>query len=54
MPKKRNFLVKISQKVPQNAFFFHNFGQDKVFLVLSLSSKNQFGRPTKKVDKIFK
>ena len=62
-PKKRNFLVKIFQKVPKNAFFglfFQNFAccpnnlaKIGTKTVLWESSKNQFGRPKKNV-KIFK
>ena len=46
------FLVKIFKKLPKNAFFSfkilpaaRNLGQNRDFLVLSESSKNQFGRP---------
>ena len=59
-PKKRDFLIETFQKVPKNAFcglFFKNLpaaGQIWVFVVVSESSQNQFGRPKKKVDNIFK
>ena len=57
-PKKLTFLVNIFQKVPKNSFFSkfcwcRNFGQNRVFLVLWENSENQFGRPRKKVEKIF-
>ena len=51
-------------KMPKNAFlacFFlkiclrlKKFGRSRVFVVLSESSENQFGRPKKKISKIFK
>ena len=52
-PKKREFLVDVSQKVPKNAFFlafsffrkFRKFGQTRVFIVIWEGSENQFGRP---------
>ena len=40
-PKKRNFLVKIFQKVAY-------LGRNRVFIVLWKSSENHFGRPRKK------
>ena len=55
-PKKRDFLVSIFQKVPKNAFFGlfskiclrrRKLGQIWVFIVVSVSSQNQFGRPKK-------
>ena len=60
--EKRDFSVDIFQKVPKNAFlaFFkiclrrRTFYQIKVFIVVWESSEKQFGRPKKKVDKIFK
>ena len=62
-PKKRDFLVKIFQKVPKNAFFglffqifacgAKNFAKTGTKPCIRESSKNQFGRPKKKVDKIF-
>ena len=56
MPKKRNFLVKIFQKVPKNAFFGLFF-----FLKFACGAANCLGRAQKinsvdlekKVDKIF-
>ena len=62
VPKKRDFLVKIFQKGPKNAFFglfFQNlpaaqkFLGKKIFLVLWGSSENQYARPKKNVDKVF-
>ena len=61
---KRNFLVKIFQKVPKNAFFDcffsskiclrrRKFCQSRGKTVFWESSKNQFGRPKKKAVKIF-
>ena len=56
-PKKLNFLVKIFQKVPKNAFFacfFKNLPVARKILpnwgktVLLEILKNQFGRPKKK------
>ena len=50
-----NVLVKTFQKNALNAKTWSNpfFGRNMVFLVLSESSENQFGRP-KKADTIFK
>ena len=57
-PKKRNFLVKIFQKLPKNAYFglfFPNFAcraenlaQIGIKQCFGKSSENQFGRPKKK------
>ena len=62
-PKKRDFLVNIFQKVPKNCFFDcfffkiclrrRKFSQNRGKTMLWESSKNQFGRPKKKVVKIF-
>ena len=58
-PRKRGFLLNIFQKVRKNAIWpvFSKFclrrrNFYRVFLVLWQSSKNLFGRPKKKVDKI--
>ena len=63
-PKKLNFLVKIYQKCLKTPFFWpffskiclrrRKFGQIWVFIVVSESSQNQFGRFKKKVDIFFK
>ena len=70
-PKKRDFFVKIFQKVPKNGFLTvfskiclrrRKFCQNRGKTVLWESSKNQFGRPTKKkvvkifeyIDKVYK
>ena len=56
-PKKRDFFVKIFQKLPQNGFSDcfskiclrrRKFCQSRGKTVLWESSKNQFGRPKKK------
>ena len=45
-PKKNDFLVKIFQK--KATVRRKKFGQNRVFIVISESSENQFGRPMKK------
>ena len=62
-PKKRDFLSQFSKKMFKNAqidLFFQKFAcgaehlaKHGVFLLLYESSENQFGRPKKKVIKIF-
>ena len=62
-PKKRDFLGTVFQKVPKNSFFglffqsfvfgAENFVKIGKKTMLLESSKNQFGRPKKRVDKIF-
>ena len=47
-PKKRDFFVKIFQKLPKNGFFDCFFKKVPSKTVLWESSKNQFGRPKKK------
>ena len=62
-PKKRDFFVKIFQKLPKNGFFDcffskiclrrRKFCQIRGKSVLWKSSKNQFGRPKKKRSKFW-
>ena len=54
--QKTQLLAKNFPKVPKSDFcdlFFHKFGQNGFFIVIWESSENQFGRPQKKLDKIF-
>ena len=55
--KSQFFWSKFSKKGLKTStfglFFFQNFDQNRVFLLIWKSSENQFGRPKKKVYKIF-